>query len=611
MESATKKTRVCLLGDGFGLLHPYFSRAKRTVLVAQEQDATTEQMIVGSKCDVVIQTGPNFPEDVAAHRAAPIKIIDSAYAAYVFDEEIVANVLNQFGDDQRALRLERFHIPTELKKKVEVAYKTVESAKQRSAYWAGFTCTLLLMLTMTMSSMYPALDVVTGERERGTLILLLMAPGERRNLVIAKLLTVSIVTMAAGVLSLISVCLTLVLLVPQTFDMAGSFNLSLPIGDLLLSSIFMFPTAIAISASAILISSYARTFQQGQSYFVPLMLGGLVLSGIALALDETAPFFIYFVPLANLMLCMHKAIQGQWNAAAIIATSISSFIYIALLLQVSVGILDREESLFGIKPPPWKQTTHAKEAFVLFGACIGGFFYLSGLLQGLSPLWGNLFAQILTFALPAILVPKFLKMPLAQTLSLKRPSGWYLLGAVLMAPGMALLASLVATMQAGIMPDAENYIKMLQDMVIPKGENAWIAYITIALGPGTCEELMFRGALQGMLRKSFSKPMLCAIVAVLFGILHGSSARFLPTAIMGFVLCVVTEFSGSIFPSMLMHCCNNAFAVYEQTHPAEASTVLICLAIASTFAGAGAFYYGKRQEMKVQQAAKPQENVEL
>lgn len=597
-QAASRMTTLCLVGDDSQILRPSLRSSSRIKLIEVIPGWTPENMVIAGKCDVVLETAPRFAQRLREQKPAPIKIIDNAFNAYVFDEENIDAALNKFADEERAIRLAPYKLPLSANMQVNFSISSNESVQQRSAYWTGIGCTLLLMLTMILSSMYPALDVITGERERGTLVLLLMAPGQRRNFVIAKLLTVSVITVVAALLSLISACLSMVFMMPEATDFTGSFNLTLPIANLLLSSIFLIPLAVSIAACSILISSYARTFQQGQSYFTPFMIVGIVLTAMTLAFDESAPFFVNFLPLMNLLLCMHKAIQGQWNIPAIVATTFGSFIHMTLLLRVSIGILDREEALFGIKQPPARRSSYTKEVFVLFGSCLAGFFYISGALQVASTLWGTLLAQIICFVLPAIVVPKVLGAPLKQTLSLFRPSSLSLLGAILLAPGMALGANFIAQMQTGIMPNSESYIKELQGMIIPKGGNAWIAYITIAAGPTICEELIFRGTLQGLLRKSFSKPLLCITIGVLFGILHGSSARFLPTTIMGILLSVVTESTGSIFPAMLMHFCNNSLAVYQTLHPLQSdlSPSFVVATVVSSIAAIGVFYVDRKQQ---------------
>lgn len=594
-----KNTTVLLQPDN-ATLRACLQEARHVTLIAPISGRTPADMLLSGRCDVVLTPDEQFDEDVAKHQPGKIQLMDSAFSPYSIDENNVIAALDLFAQKQQSLRLAPFGIPVEVVKGVEFQIKTVESDKQRSAYWTGLVCTMMLMLTMTLCSMYPALDIITGERERGTLVLLLMAPVQRRNVVMAKLLTVSVTTYIASLLSLVSICIGLMLFVPSSHDLSGTFSLKLPVVNLIFSSVFLVPLSIVVSGCAILISSYARTFQQGQSYFAPLMIVAMALGGLVVAFDESAPFFVNLVPVANLLLCMHRAIEGQWNMAGIAATICSSVVFIALLLRVSVSILDREESLFGIKQPPSHRTAYTKDAFVLYGICLAAFFYVSGGLQLMMPLWGVFVSQLLTIALPALAAPIFLRMKLTEVLSLRKPKLLYLLGAALLAPGMALLSSLIVQMQNGLMPDSDAYLKALQDYIMPKGDNAWLAYITIAAGPAVCEELLFRGAIQGMLRKTLSKPLLSLVVAVLFGILHGSSFRFLPTTFMGFLLAVLTEYTGSIFPSMVAHCCNNALAVFEQSHSniAELSPGMVAGAVACSVVGAALIVMAQRASLR-------------
>jgi len=587
--------------DAIETLRTNLAASKRIRLLSGRTNLTPEALILQNLCDVVITVPPTFSASIAAAKPSQINLIDNAYSAYMIDEQNVWDAIKSFADAVRAKRIAPFNIPAEETQPLHVSVKTVESDGSRSAYWAGLVYTLLVVFVMCLSSMYPALDVITGERERGTLILLLMAPGDRRSYVCGKLLTVTCITMIAALLAFISVTATLPFVVLKTHDFAGSFRLSLPFLNLFLSGVFVPPIAVAISASALVISSYAKTFQQGQSLFAPVILAALLLCGLVLCSEDSAPFVINLVPLANLALCMFRAIQGRWEPIALISSLLSSAVYLALLIRISVGILDREESLFGIKQAPSYKTSYAKEGFVTFAVCLAVFFYVMPFLQLLVPIWGMLLAQLGTIGLPAIMVPKFLRMPLKQTLSLVRPSIWSALGAVMLAPALALLSTLTTQLQSSIMPNSESYIKALQDYIIPKGDNAWTAYITIALAPAVCEELLFRGALQGMLRRSFSRPMLCSLIAIMFGIMHGSSFRFLPTALMGFGLAYLTEITGSIFPSMLLHACNNALAVYIQGKEIETTPTVIAVSVVMALLGIFAIYKGRRPDSAIRE----------
>ena len=66
-----------------------------------------------------------------------------------------------------------------------------------------------LVLFCFMGSMYPAIDLTAGEKERGTMEPLLCAPVGRTDLVLGKFLTVLASAFAAGTLACLSLTLTL------------------------------------------------------------------------------------------------------------------------------------------------------------------------------------------------------------------------------------------------------------------------------------------------------------------------------------------------------------------------------------------------------------------
>jgi hypothetical protein len=83
----------------------------------------------------------------------------------------------------------------------------------------------------------------------------------------------------------------------------------------------------------------------------------------------------------------------------------------------------------------------------------------------------------------------------------------------------------------------------------------------LAVLPGICEELAFRGVLLYGLSKRLRPVALSLAVGLVFGFFHVSLFRLIPTAYLGVVLSAVTILSGSIFPAMLWHTLNNATAL--------------------------------------------------
>lgn len=87
-----------------------------------------------------------------------------------------------------------------------------------------------------------------------------------------------------------------------------------------------------------------------------------------------------------------------------------------------------------------------------------------------------------------------------------------------------------------------------------------------------CEEFFFRGFLFGVLRqmrvriggRDWGTLIAAVIVALLFGLAHSGSAKpeyLIPLGLLGFALCLVRWFTGSLYPCMAIHAINNSVAL--------------------------------------------------
>ncbi|MGD0727891.1 MAG: CPBP family intramembrane glutamic endopeptidase [Spirochaetia bacterium] len=79
----------------------------------------------------------------------------------------------------------------------------------------------------------------------------------------------------------------------------------------------------------------------------------------------------------------------------------------------------------------------------------------------------------------------------------------------------------------------------------------------VAITPAVCEEVLFRGWLQGTLRRRLSAPITILIQGVLFALFHMSPLAIVALAFIGFYLGYLFERCGTLFASMTAHCIYN------------------------------------------------------
>lgn len=86
------------------------------------------------------------------------------------------------------------------------------------------------------------------------------------------------------------------------------------------------------------------------------------------------------------------------------------------------------------------------------------------------------------------------------------------------------------------------------------------SFLIIALSPGICEEVMFRGTMLSAYEAIGYKKAI-VVSSILFGIFHFNITNLLGPTFLGIILAIVTIKSNSIFLSMIGHSLNNSIAL--------------------------------------------------
>jgi len=144
---------------------------------------------------------------------------------------------------------------------------------------------------------------------------------------------------------------------------------------------------------------------------------------------------------------------------------------------------------------------------------------------------------------------------------LRRPGvGWLSAGGLLVA---LLLAFVVvsAIWAAAVNPEKE---KLLEQLGSNEGAGLLLASaaLTCVVAP-ICEELLFRGYVFTALRNWHGTWPAAIVTALVFGGVHAGSAPALdlvPLAALGFGLCLLYRYTGSLYPCMAAHSLNNSIA---------------------------------------------------
>ncbi len=483
-----------------------------------------------------------------------------------------------------------------------------EPGAGRMVSLAALVPLILILMTIT-GAVYPAIDLTAGERERGTLEILVAAPVSRFELLTAKYFSVVAVAVLTALVNLVCMVLTL------RFSglgraLFGDEGLTLVMLIQVLALLLLF--AAFFSAVLLSLTSFARSFKEAQAYLIPLMLASLTPGALAMMPDLELKGLLAIVPLVNIVLLARDLFSHQVDPATATVVVLSTLMYALAALSLAARVFGAESVLYSEqsswadllrRPEEAQPEASIPSALWCLALMAPLHFALVAVLQSLGAL-----DVVLGFALMlAVNVLLFGAWP-AFVAWIGRVDGRTGFGfrpppvvalfaaAILGASLWPLELGFLEWMRGGVESSHEHLEAIAAQLRQTRERLGWAILLAVVV-PAVLEEWFFRGLLFNALRKRCGAGVTIGATALLFGLTHVVThialgpERFLPSTLLGVVLGWVCWRSGSVWPSTLMHVAHNVILIVVGMSAAgQQSTVpvaWIAAGAAGVVAGAG------------------------
>jgi ABC-2 type transport system permease protein/sodium transport system permease protein len=452
---------------------------------------------------------------------------------------------------------------------------------------AAFVPLMLVLMTMT-GAVYPAIDLTAGERERGTLEMLMAAPVPPQHLLVGKFAAVFLVATLTALVNLLGMLLTLY---ATGFDRA-----LLPGGatPLLVAQVLLMLVVFAAFFSAVLLSvtSFARSFREAQAWLIPLMLVSLAPGILSLMPGIKLTLPLALIPLVNIVLLGRELFQNTASlptfAAVIAATAAWSAAALTLASRIfgNDSVLHSSSAAIAAEQDNSRAATAPRLPAGLVASCslilLPLFIVLSMSRHRLvSP--ENTTAQLLLSA--TLLATLFAALPLlflkasriptsaAKAFSLNPTPPAAVAGALLI--GLAAWTIVYELLILG--SSLSSWSHLLENPAVrelldrlTRETSLPLQLACLALVPAVAEELYFRGfLLNGLLQNSRNNLAPVLISSILFAAAHLipdlALERFPGTLLLGLLLAFVRIRTNSILPGILLHAANNSLLLSLKT----------------------------------------------
>ncbi len=469
-----------------------------------------------------------------------------------------------------------------------VTYEAKDSVSESESMGMnlGGSIGMMLIVTIMLGAFYPAMDVTTGEKERGTLETLLTLPVTNFQMIMSKYIAVALFACATAVLSLASLGASVLFLVNSVADeVSGEFagiDLSMMLGWMPVLLLAMIVTALFITAFCMCFCVFAKSFKEANNYITPVMFFVMFASMVGMLPSAELNYKTSLIPIVNVSLLIKQVMAQQMNLALAGIAIGTDFCYSVLIVWILSKIYDSENVLFcdgfqsfkifekrsDIKPGTIPKTG---DLFLSIVVLLLLSIYL-GLAVGTDSVFGStVVSQLLILAMPLLLV-WYMKSDVRTLFSLKVPKLKDIAGGFILYIGVYALMLVASFVLMSIFPESAENTAMTFDALMEQPFVLVLLVMTVM--PAIGEELYFRGLIFGSLRHRYSAGWAIVISSVIFGVFHLSLVKIIPTGMLGACFAYVAYTSGSIYIGMFLHFFNNLVSAISMKYPQQMEKIL-------------------------------------
>lgn len=303
------------MGDAFGVDEDYTPSVQAVNLPASMEallpqagfavtgggdEAAAREAVTGQELDLLLVFPEDFDGAVAAYEAssgAPAPKVEVYYNSASTSSSMAYQSVLALLDAYEAQLVNKFDV------NAGEESRDLATAEDTAGSFFAMMMPLLLMMFLYSGCAAVAPESIAGEKERGTIATMLITPIRRSRIALGKILALAVIAMISAASSTVGTILALPKMMGGVTDEVTA-NIYGAQEYLLLAAVILSTVLVMVTVISLL-SAFAKTIKEAQTYAVPFMLLVMMLgiSGM-FGGGGSQELWAYCIPLYNSVQCM-------------------------------------------------------------------------------------------------------------------------------------------------------------------------------------------------------------------------------------------------------------------------------------------------------------------
>ena len=349
----TKKTyEISVYSSADSLLIDNLNDSDRLAITEEGSLEAVIEAVTFDKSEIGLVFDDSFVDDLTSNNSAQLTIYSKDIDTFSQAKSIVSNIVDDYEESIRNNRLELLNLDENYVNPITINEEDLTTEEESAGSIFGALLALFFVMYVISGSMYPAIDLGAGEKERGTMETLISTNISSVDIIIGKMLSVTSSAILTATFSMLGFAIPILVIFLFYADAVNEYLfglLSAIVNPVALIGVFVLiiPLSVFMGAFLLAISVYAKTPKEAG-----LLLGNVLIVFIipcyvplinpGLELD----FVGALIPCYNLALITNNLIAGTVDWFLYSVALLSTIVYCIVAIYITYIMFDDENVIF-------------------------------------------------------------------------------------------------------------------------------------------------------------------------------------------------------------------------------------------------------------------------
>ncbi len=315
-------------------------------LIENVPEDSVRSFVQNDSLDGAFVFSKTFDKRVESLRAGRIKFYFKSTEGDNIEKNRMKDLVNEIEESLLSTRFEKLNLDEAVGTAVNLVEVDITSKKERIGKAIGGFLPYIFVIFCFIGSLYPAIDLAAGEKERGTIETLLTAPVNRFVILLGKFGVVVLAGVGSALVSIIGLYFGIRQageIPPEIVEVI--LGILEPQSILLLISLLL-PLTMFFAGIMLSLSMFAKTFKEAQSILTPMNFLVIVPVAIGLIPGITLDPKTALIPVLNVSLATKEIVAGTIDFGLLMEVYVSLAVLAGLSLFLASRLFLRETVIF-------------------------------------------------------------------------------------------------------------------------------------------------------------------------------------------------------------------------------------------------------------------------